>query len=75
MQVRILKAHDNAFGKKYRKAIGDVYEHPSPQADITFGYVEKFDGKAKPKTRARRQKPPVAEVTEAQTNTPNPPAE
>ncbi|TXC73963.1 hypothetical protein FSZ31_04375 [Sphingorhabdus soli] len=40
MKVRTLKPHGNVFGARYAKAVGDEYEHPQPEADIAFGYVE-----------------------------------
>ena len=39
MKVFTIRAHDNQFGTKYRKAPGDVYEHPQPTADLAFEYV------------------------------------
>jgi hypothetical protein len=40
MKVKTLRAHQNQFGTKFSKAEGEEYEHPSPVADIKFGYVE-----------------------------------
>lgn len=40
MKVKTLKQHGNQFGDKYQKEKGDVYEHPSPEADIAFLNVE-----------------------------------
>ena len=40
MLVRTKRAHDNPFGKNYRKKEGDTYEHPDPAADLHFGYIE-----------------------------------
>ena len=43
MKVRTLKSHGNCFGDQYDKAVGEVYEHPSPKADLTLGNVENAD--------------------------------
>ncbi|WP_338445951.1 hypothetical protein V5F89_12450 [Pelagerythrobacter marensis] len=43
MKVKTLRDHQNQYGKKYSKKVGDEYEHPSPETDIAFGYVAPAD--------------------------------
>lgn len=40
MNVTALRPHGNAYGKKYEKAVGDTYDHPSPQGLIDEKIVE-----------------------------------
>lgn len=40
MKVITLKPHGNCHGDTYEKQIGDVYENPNPQAELTLGNVE-----------------------------------
>lgn len=40
MNVTTLRPHGNAYGKKYEKAVGDTYNHPSPQGLIKEKIVE-----------------------------------
>jgi len=43
MKVRTLKAHGNCHGEQYAKAVGDTYEHPAPEAELSLGNVENAD--------------------------------
>jgi hypothetical protein len=40
MKVKTLRPHDNAYGDKYQKEVGDEYDHPSPGVLITDKVVE-----------------------------------
>lgn len=46
MLVRTLKAHANGYGESYFKAVGDEYEHSSPNGLIKRKRVEAADGSA-----------------------------
>ena len=43
MLVRVLKAHSNGLGDKYEKAVGDEYDHPTPDLLIARGKLEAVD--------------------------------
>ena len=43
VKVKALRAHGNQYGDDYHKSAGDIYTHPAPDADISFGYVEIVD--------------------------------
>jgi len=40
MKVITLKPHGNCHGDTYEKQVGDVYDNPNPQAELTLGNVE-----------------------------------
>lgn len=40
MHVRTLRRHDNAYGDKYEKHPGKIYDHPHPKTLIDDGLVE-----------------------------------
>jgi hypothetical protein len=46
MKVKTLALH-NACGKD--RDVGEVYDHPNPQAEIVLGYVETVDEKPAPR--------------------------
>lgn len=56
MKVKSLKPHGNPFGSKYQKEVGDIYDHPTPQADIHFGYVTEYRSEVA-ETEAPRKQP------------------
>lgn len=43
MRVRTKHRHDNAYGDKYEKFPGKIYDHPDPQQLIDDGYLEAHD--------------------------------
>lgn len=57
MKVKTIKPHGNHFGKKYQKAIGDIYDHPTPQSDISFRYVVEYRPAAAKKVPAKKTAP------------------
>ena len=57
MRVVTLGAHDNHYGRDYRKLPGDTYDHPSPGPLIRARLVaEDKPKKAKAPARPRRKK-------------------
>jgi hypothetical protein len=48
MRVRTLLPHDNDYGDKYSKAVGDEYDHPAPGGLIEIGLVEEVGDAAAP---------------------------
>lgn len=66
MQVRTLREHSNAYGSSYGKAVGDTYDHPSPEVLIGRGILAEVKGPksadtapapAKPKAASRKRAP------------------
>ena len=55
MLVKTVREHLNSFGRNYAKRVGDTYDHPAPETDIRFGYIEPV--KARRPRKPRRAKP------------------